>query len=55
MTSNRPETLAQKLGLRFQIIETNELEDPQFVANTPDRCYFCKQELFQKLKEIAAE
>ncbi len=45
---------AEKLGLRFRIIETNELEDPQFVSNTKDRCYYCKHELFQKLREIAA-
>jgi uncharacterized protein len=46
-------SLAEKQGLRYRVIETNELEDPQFVANTKDRCYYCKQELFQKLKEIA--
>ncbi len=46
--------LSQKLGLRFQVIETDEMVNPQFVANTPDRCYFCKQELFQKLEEIAS-
>ncbi len=45
---------AEKLGLRYRLIETDELEDPQFVANTPDRCYFCKQGLFLKLKEIAS-
>lgn len=47
--------LAQKSGLRFMVIETDEMKDPQFVANTPDRCYYCKQELFQKLREIAAK
>jgi len=46
-------SLAKKLGLHFQIIETNELEDPMFVANTKDRCYYCKTELFQKLNQIA--
>jgi pyridinium-3,5-biscarboxylic acid mononucleotide sulfurtransferase len=45
--------LAQKLGLRYQVIETDEMEDPRFVSNTPERCYFCKQGLFVKLKEIA--
>src|ERR1039458_5929199 len=44
--------LAEKLGLRYRVIETNELEDPQFVANTKDRCYYCKTELFQKLRKI---
>lgn len=44
---------AEKIGIRYRIIETNEMEDQQFVANTPDRCYYCKQELFQELKAIA--
>lgn len=46
-------SLAAKLGLRFRIIDTNELDDPAFVANTSQRCYFCKTELLQKLKKIA--
>jgi len=48
------EALARKLGFRFTTIETNELENPQFVANSPDRCYYCKQELFQQLQGIAS-
>lgn len=48
-------SLAAKLGLRYRVIETNELDDPQFVANSKDRCYYCKTELFQKLKKIAAD
>jgi pyridinium-3,5-biscarboxylic acid mononucleotide sulfurtransferase len=47
--------LAHRLGLRFQIIESHEMEDPAFVANTPDRCYYCKKELFQDLKPLAKE
>jgi pyridinium-3,5-biscarboxylic acid mononucleotide sulfurtransferase len=45
--------LAEKLGLNFRTIETDELNDANFVANTPDRCYYCKQELFHKLKALA--
>lgn len=45
---------ADILRLRFQIIETNEMDNPQFTANTKERCYYCKQELFLKLKEIAS-
>lgn len=48
------EALARKLGFRFTMIETDELENPQFVANSPDRCYYCKRELFQQLRGIAA-
>jgi uncharacterized protein len=48
------ETLARKLGFRFTMIEGNELENPRFVANSPDRCYYCKRELFQQLRGIAS-
>jgi uncharacterized protein len=48
------EALAKKLGFRFTTIESNGLEDPQFVANSPDRCYYCKRELFQQLQRMAA-
>jgi len=48
------ETLARKLGFRFTTIESNGLENPQFIANSPDRCYYCKQELFQQLQGIAS-
>ena len=48
------EALAGELGFRFVTVESNELEDPRFVANPPDRCYYCKQGLFQQLRAIAA-
>ncbi|MBI4302125.1 MAG: ATP-dependent sacrificial sulfur transferase LarE [Chloroflexi bacterium] len=47
--------LAQKLGLHHRTIETCELEDPAFVANDPRRCYYCKRELFGRLREMADE
>ena len=47
------ETLAQNIGLWFKIIESNEMSNPDFVANPPERCYYCKQELFSELKPIA--
>jgi uncharacterized protein len=47
------EALAGKIGFRFTTVESNGLENPQFVANSPDRCYFCKRELFQQLRKIA--
>lgn len=47
------EKLARKLKVRHSVIHTCELENPDFVNNPPQRCYFCKQELFSKLKEIA--
>lgn len=48
------EALARKLGFRFTKIESNELGNPQFVANSPERCYYCKRELFQQLQSIAS-
>lgn len=46
---------AAKLGFAVIQIDTDELKDEAFAANTPDRCFFCKQELFGKLAGIAAE
>ena len=48
------EILARKLGFRFATIETNELENLQFVANSPDRCYYCKQGLFKQIRNMAS-
>jgi len=45
---------ARALGLNLLQINTDELENEDFARNTPDRCYFCKTELFTKLVEIAA-
>ena len=45
--------LAKKLGAKHEIIDTCELDDPQYAANPPERCYYCKKELLTKLKEMA--
>lgn len=47
--------LATELGMRHRVIETSELEDPRYQANTPLRCYFCKQELYIHLRRLAKE
>jgi pyridinium-3,5-biscarboxylic acid mononucleotide sulfurtransferase len=46
-------SLAHQFGLRFRLIESNEMDNPDFVANPPERCYYCKRELFSELKPIA--
>lgn len=46
--------LAEALGARVRIIETREHEDPRYRANTAARCYFCKAELYRRLRELAA-
>ena len=45
--------MAKSIGVRHKIIKTQELQNKRFIANPINRCYFCKKELFSKLKEIA--
>ncbi len=47
--------LVESLGVRHLVIATEELSNEQFAANPPERCYFCKKELFGKLRELADE
>jgi len=56
-TSELDETrrLADLLGMRHLIVQTRELDNPQYAQNSPKRCYFCKEELFAKLAPIARE
>lgn len=42
-------------GLRHEFVETHELENPAYRANASDRCYFCKDELFNVLDKLAEE
>jgi uncharacterized protein len=45
--------IARDFSLPFVEVETGELTDPGYVANAPDRCYFCKRELWARLGELA--
>ena len=45
--------LVAELGAQHLIIETDELADERFAANPPDRCYYCKAELFQRMRQVA--
>jgi uncharacterized protein len=47
--------LARQIGIAHLLIETDEIDDPAYVANSPQRCYHCKQELYSKLRRVAAE
>ena len=40
-------------GVRHEFVETHELENPAYRANAGDRCYYCKDELFNVLDELA--
>src|SRR5581483_11839648 len=46
-------SVAIQLGARLERIETHELDDPRYAANTAERCYFCKTELFDQLEPVA--
>ena len=46
--------LAERMGVRFLVVDTEETDVLKFQENPPDRCYFCKTELFSKLNDIAA-
>ena len=42
-----------RFGLNHRIVHTQELENPNYLANKSDRCFFCKDELYSKLESIA--
>ena len=45
--------LARQFGFRREVVRTAELEDTNYTANGPTRCYFCKDELYKKLEDVA--
>ena len=45
--------MAGAIGIRHVLIESNEMEIDGFSENPPDRCYYCKRELFEKLAGLA--
>jgi uncharacterized protein len=48
-------SLATLLGIKHKIIVSEEIDIPGYSDNPPDRCYYCKSELFGKVKYIATE
>jgi len=47
--------LARDFHFQHEFIVTSEMDDPNYRANEPDRCFYCKQELFTKLTALARE
>jgi len=45
--------LAEFLGAKHEVIRTSELDIPGYRENTSNRCYFCKQNLFETLRPLA--
>ncbi|MBL1177090.1 ATP-dependent sacrificial sulfur transferase LarE [Pantanalinema sp. GBBB05] len=46
---------AAEIGIVHELVQTHELENPDYAANPINRCYFCKSELHDTLKPLAGE
>lgn len=46
---------AERLGARIEVVGTAEFENEDYLSNPPNRCYFCKAELFSRLESLARE
>lgn len=49
------QAIAQQLGLRHLMLPTKELANEKFTANPPERCYFCKKEMFRVFLDLARD
>ena len=47
--------LARQFDIPVHEVDTHELEDPRYLSNSTDRCYYCKSELWIRLEEIRQE
>lgn len=47
--------VAEEIGVHIEVVATTELEDPRYVENPINRCYFCKAELFSQMDRVAGE
>lgn len=47
--------VARQMGIAVVTVETNEMNNPAYVANGPDRCFHCKNELFTELTPLAEQ
>ena len=47
--------LARHIGIRHELIDTHEFDKPEYIANNPDRCYHCKDELYSRLTALARQ
>lgn len=48
-------TLAERFDVPVLEVETHEMDDPRYLANPTNRCFFCKAELWQRLGDVARE
>jgi pyridinium-3,5-biscarboxylic acid mononucleotide sulfurtransferase len=45
--------IARDFGLHHEVVHTAEIDNPEYRANAPDRCYHCKHELYTRLSALA--
>jgi uncharacterized protein len=50
---NDARIIAEHIGAKQVLIEGHELEDQHYIQNSPDRCYFCKQDLYTQIVEYS--
>ena len=48
-------SVAKEIGVKLVVLDKHELDDPEFVKNTPDRCYFCKAGICEELLAYAEQ
>src|SRR3954471_14173468 len=51
---NEARELAQLIGIRHEVLQTDEFTNPAYLRNSGDRCYHCKTELYSQLEGVAA-
>ena len=49
------QTQAVQIGIEHELVETHEMDNPDYTSNPVNRCYFCKSELHDTLKPLALE
>ncbi len=49
------EDFTRRRGIRHITVRAGEMEMPAFTANTPDRCYICKQIVFSRIRDLAKD
>jgi uncharacterized protein len=52
---DRAHQLCVERGMRHVVVQVDELTFPHFAENPPDRCYYCKKEIFTALSKVAEE
>jgi uncharacterized protein len=49
------EQFVRQFGIAHEYIQTYEFDNPDYVANNPDRCFHCKDELFTRLEQVGRD